>query len=110
MHACVHLCYKLVVQVCIENPTVVSITHSSTSSQAKKMKSTVMHLADKISERVPGFVFIAVFNLFSEVVFEERKTDAEVALVEIVRHVPAQLAEFAALLHDGMEEGINRNM
>jgi len=69
-----------------------------------------MHLADKISERVPGFVFIAVFNLFSEVVFEERKTDAEVALVEIVRHVPAQLSEFAALLHDGMEEGINRNM
>mmetsp|Transcript_46018 Transcript_46018/g.147044 ORF Transcript_46018/g.147044 Transcript_46018/m.147044 type:complete len:435 (-) Transcript_46018:172-1476(-) len=85
---------EVLVQVRREDAPVERVAHAP----------AVHGLADEVLERVPGHGVVPVVEGLGQVRAYERHGDAEVRLVEVVWHVPPELAVLAALLHDGVEE------
>ena len=64
----------------------------------------VHRLADEVAQRAPRQRVVAVVVRLREVRVDEQVRDAEIRLVEVVRHVPPEFAVLAPLLRDGVEK------
>ena len=62
------------------------------------------YLSDEVFEAVPRYLRISLLVRLGQVRLQDFHAHAEIRLVEIIRHIPADLAVFAPFLHDGMEE------
>lgn len=63
----------------------------------------VLHLANHVDQGLPRHPLLGVHLV--QVVLDELDAGGKVGLVELVGYVPAQRAELAALLDDGVQEG-----
>jgi len=63
----------------------------------------VLNLANHIDQGLPGDPLLGVH--FVEVVLDELHAGGEVGLVKLVGYIPAQWAELAPLLNDGVQKG-----
>eukprot|EP00976_Prorocentrum_cordatum_P074889 1181692-Prorocentrum_minimum.AAC.2 len=79
---------EVLVQVGGEDATVKVVRHAA----------AIHRLPDEVAQGAPGDHVVLVVKRLGQVRADERHADAEVRLVEVVRHVPPELAVLAPLL------------
>lgn len=63
----------------------------------------VLHLANHVDQGLPRYPLLGVHLV--QVVLDKLDAGGKIGLVELVGYVPAQRAELAAFLDDGVQEG-----
>lgn len=85
----------VLLQICHENSTIPVVSDSA----------SVHGLPDQILQRTPRNSLILVLESLGQVHVKQLIRNGEVALVEVIRYVPADLSVLTTVLDDGMEEG-----
>lgn len=86
---------EILFQIGDEHASIESICHSA----------AVHCISNQVAESLPRQLFVIGLVCLCQVHANETEGNLEVRLVEVVVHIPADLAELLALLDDRMEEG-----